>query len=888
MDESRWGQVSALLDELFELDDAAREERLARLSREDAELAAELRRLLAADQRSGVLDVNALAGSGSLGLRLAGADPPFAGSGLQLGHYRLVERVGSGGMGEVWRAQREDDFEQQVAVKLIRPLVDSVDLRQRFARERQILARLDHPGIARLLDGGVAEDGTPWYAMEYVRGSALVAHANQHQLDLRARVQLMVQVCDAVAHAHAQLVVHRDLKPSNILVDGEGRVRVLDFGIARLLDDSLDSRLTSTGVRVFSPAYAAPEQIRGEVAGTHADVFALGAVLFELLTDEPPYPRRSASPERLLAELAEEVTPRPSDTLRRQQRSVPRVTGGLKIDDELDVIVAAALQPDPARRYQGALQLGEDLRRWLDGRPIAARPDSAAYRTRKFVARHRMVVASMAAVLVALLGGLGLALWQADLARAQAERADTEAARAAGEAARAEREAAEALEQAARTRRVKSFFVEAFLHADPMRRDTDSPATVAEALDAAIARAGSELDDDPSLQAAVLDDFGEIRAGQGRLDEAQALIERALAAARRAYGGVHPMVAESLLNLGVIQGMRGDPLSGKAYVEQAVAILEKDDGGQPTDLANALSALGRVRQVEGDAAGVRDAMERAVVIFRKHAPDDPQYLAAQTNLAMVAKSEGRNSEAETVFRDVLRQVEAKQGDKSPHLWPNLVALAGLAYVRGDHAEELALSRRALQVARHNYPGDHLWVAYSLSDVGWMLARGGDLAEGEGLMRESIAMNRRLGPVQAVSAMRRLAVALRRAGRTEDSRQVFDSVWDLCQRNGMQAQQICVVIRANRAQMLAYAGEAETALAEADAAVAALQTLDGDLVSEKGQADQAKAAALAALGRTDEALALQDAVIASYTERFGQSHEETASALSARSLLIPSR
>lgn len=876
MAEPRWQRVSALLDELFELDPAAREARLKALADEDVELAGELERLLAADARSGVLDQGVLAGSATLGAGLSEALRPAA-SGTRLGHYRLVERVGSGGMGEVWRAQREDDFEQQVAVKLIRPLVDSLALRERFARERQILARLDHPNIARLLDGGLAEDGTPWYAMEFVRGRPLNLYASANQLDARARVQLLLQVCDAVAHAHAQLVVHRDLKPSNILVDSEGRVRVLDFGIARLLDDSLDLRLTSTGVRVFSPAYAAPEQIRGEPVSTGTDVFALGAVLYELLTGEVPFPNRSGTPERLLAQLDSESTPRPGATLRERSRGSARSTGSLRADDDLDTIVSTALQPDPERRYRGATQLGDDLRRWLDGRPITARPDSAAYRMRKFVARHRLAVGSASGVLLALIAGLGIALWQADVARRHAERADAEALRA-------EQEAALARDQALRTRKVKEFFVQSFVQADPLKRSKDGPATFDEALDAAIARADSELAVDPVLQADVLDDFGEIRTGQGRFDEAQALFEKALQLAEHAHGPDHPAVAESLLNLGALQGYRGDILAGAPFIERAMAILENDHGGQPTLLANGYNVLATLRDVQGDMAAAVEHIRAGVELYRTHAPDDPQFVISLHNLAITEKLQGRKAEAESLHRETIARIEATMGRQSSHMWPNLYSLATLAYERGDYAEELALHQQALEVARHNYPGDHPWVASSLSEVGWVLAREGDLEAGEPMMRDGIEMNRRLGRTQAIGAMRRLAIAFENAERWEQSLAMYDETWALCDRNAMHGQQECVVTRANRAQLLAYEGQGELALREAEAAMTSLGERAQGLISEWGQIEQARAAALAALGRREEALALQDAVIARYSEEYGPDHRETTSARSARSRL----
>ena len=885
-----WSRLSDALDALFDLDAAARARRLDAIAAEDPAFAARLRQLLAADEASGLLDRGVARVAPTVVAQLAGEAPTEPAStllaGRRIGPFRLVERVGVGGMGEVWRAERADDTAQPVALKLIRPLLDSQALRERFARERRILARLDHPGIARLLDGGVDADGTPWYAMEFVRGQDILQYADAQGLDLRRRIVLFLQVCDAVAHAQQHLVVHRDLKPSNILVDGDGRARVVDFGIAHLLDSSADLRLTGTGMRLFSPSYAAPEQIRGEAVGTATDVFALGAVLFELLTGRTPFPQRSAAPGRLFAQLDDERAPRASDTLRTPDPRPPTRTGVTQraLSGDLDTLLATALQPDPARRYAGAAQLGDDLRRWLDGRPIAARPDTAGYRLHKFVVRHRVGVASAAAVLVALLGGLGAAVWQADVARQHAARADAEAARASAEAQRAEHEAALARRQVERTRQVKDFFVQTLVQADPMRRDSDSPATVAEALDAAVRRAETELASDPVLQADVLDDFGELRAGQGRFDEALELFQRALAVAEREYGPMHPAVAESLNNLAAVHNYRGDELAGKDEIERAVAILDRDDGGDPVLHANALATLAAVRQQEGDSKGMREAMQRAESIFRSRAPDHPQFVSVLTNLAMIAQADGRNADAERGFREVIGRVEASMGPQSPHLWPSLYSLIDFAYDRGDTAEELALARRALAVAQHNFPQDHPWVASALNELGWILAREGRMDEGEPRMREGIAMQQRLDSAGVIGARRRLAVALADADRPDAAMVEFEQAWADCVARGLAANQICATLRANRAQMLAQRGDGHTALREAEAALAALAALDSVLPSERGQAGQARAFALATLGRHDDARAQQDQVVADYTAAFGPDHLETRGALAARQRL----
>ena len=874
-DAARWHRLHQLLDECLDLSAEARAVRLADLAREDEALACELQRLLDAEARAGLLDGDVGQAAPSIVRALAKSQTQAPlGNSRRIGHYRLIERIGLGGMGEVWRGERIDDFEQAVAVKLIRPLLDSPHLRERFARERRILARLEHPNIARLYDGGIAEDGTPWYAMEFVRGQNIVRYAEAANLGVRARVELALQVCDAVAHAQAHLVVHRDLKPSNILVDDGGRVRVLDFGIARLLDDSADAGLTATGVRLFSPAYAAPEQIRGQIVGTAADVFSLGAVLYELFTGKLPHPQRSVAPDRLIAELAEETAPRPSQTLRTTARI--GITAR-ELHGDLDTIVATALQPDPARRYAGAAQLADDLRRWLDGRPIAARPDTAGYRFSRFVARHRLVVFSAAAVLLALLAGLGVALWQADVAREEARRADAEASRAANEAARAEYEATQAKAQAARTRKVKEFLVSIFVQADPMRRTGSGPVSVQDAFDAALERARNDLSSDPVLQADILDDFGEIRANQGRFDEAQALFEQAATVAEAEYGPTHPVLAESLANLGVVRQFRGDALAAAPYLERAVAILENDDGGDPLALANTLNSLAAVRQAQGDLEKARELVHRALAVYRAHlSPDDPKLATFLTNAATLDNNGGHLDSAEAGFLEAMRIVEQHQGADSPHLWPNLIGYANVLDARSRFDEAAQARERALAIARKTYVGDHRWVAHSLIEAGWNHIELGRHEQGEAMLEEAIAMHQRLGSPLIVNGLRHLGVSQSRRGDHAAARLTLQRGWDGCLQREQVREQNCLTLRANLAHVMAHTADAENALRHADAALAELVERPG-MVSEKAQAHQARAAAQAALGRHDEAGKSHDRAVALLRNAYGPGHPGTLAA-----------
>jgi serine/threonine-protein kinase len=382
-----WGEVRALFEELVELGDGERAARLARLA--DRELARQVADLLATEACTSILErVDVLAAP--FLAELAGEDeaqeaaeaPPPE----RVGPYRLGSRLGGGGMGEVYLGEREDGRAgQRVAVKLLKRGMDSAQILKRFARERQILARLDHPHVARLYDGGLAEDGRPYFVMELVEGEPITDYCRRHALHVEARLRLVVDCCEAVESAHARQIVHRDLKPSNVMVTAEGAVKLLDFGIAKLLaEEEGEPALTHSGLWVMTPRYAAPEQVLGEPITTATDVFALGVLLYELLTGQAPHRREGRTPLELVHAIRHETPERPSTLVGKldprdlplaqpSPRDVRRLRRRLRGD--LDAIVLKALRREPARRHATAGELGEALRRHLSGHPPAVQGD---------------------------------------------------------------------------------------------------------------------------------------------------------------------------------------------------------------------------------------------------------------------------------------------------------------------------------------------------------------------------------------------------------------------------------------------------------------------------------------------------------------------------------
>ncbi|MET0717876.1 MAG: serine/threonine-protein kinase, partial [Pseudoxanthomonas sp.] len=420
MDAERWQRLSPLLDVLLELGAAARAAQLQILREQDPALAEDLENLLALeDDNDGFMSQPLL------------DKPGQPQSGVLVGPYRMESVLGEGGMGMVWLASRADGlYERKVALKLLRPGLADPNLRLRFSREREILARLAHPNIARLLDAGIGSEGQPYLALEYVQGIPITDYCQAHGLSVETRLKLFLQVCEAVSHAHANLIVHRDLKPSNILVTPTGEVRLLDFGIAKLLDDNEPVPVhPRTEVRSFTLHYAAPEQVRGELVTTMTDVYSLGVVLYELLAGTKPYRlRRQTDAEWEQAILAVE----PLKPSLAAQRSTD---GGLaspnsrrqarRLRGDLDNIALKALAKIPEHRYPSVEALSQDLRRHLQGRPVLARPQSLRYQVQKYVSRHRWGLAVGAVIGLVLLLALAASVWQGrqamrETARAQA------------------------------------------------------------------------------------------------------------------------------------------------------------------------------------------------------------------------------------------------------------------------------------------------------------------------------------------------------------------------------------------------------------------------------------------------------------------------------------
>jgi serine/threonine-protein kinase len=711
----------AQFDVLVELEDAERATRLAELRRTDPALADEVARMLRADARaSGVIDQGLPAMAPTIA-EPAGIAHGATNEGRRVGPFVLRRLLGRGGMGEVWLAQRiEGDFRQDVALKLVRRGMDSEELQRRFVRERRILAELSHPGIARFIDGGVGDDGAPWYAMEHVEGVPLTEFARASALNVRERVALLAQVAETVAYAQTRLVVHRDLKPSNILVDAQRRVRLLDFGIAKLLDDDGDAEQTATGVRAMSPAYAAPEQILDEAISTATDVYSLGVVLYELLTGALPHQRTGLGLEKLAERVRQETTERPSVRLRSGDPAATTTLGtpsgtlqrfAREVAGELDTIVLTALRREPERRYAHAEALADDLRRWLDGRPVAAQPDTATYRARKFVARHRLAVGSASAVLLALIAGFGTALWQASVAREQARRAQVQLARAEA---------------------IREFTQSLFREQDPMSRATAAARTPRELVTIGIERAQRQFAEDDVLRWELLSDLADIQLVLGDSAAALPLVESLLQARRESHG----------------EGSAEFALEQSKY-------------------SSALFAQGKI-----DPA-LEQARAAAATLAAVRGPDDPESLRAASRLlnaeALTAKKEDVLARAE----DLVQRYTKVFG---PDANETLVALVDLT-TQQEAFDELDAAGRTLAVLIARIEGtlgpEHLMLARPLARAGDVHRRMERYDQAEPLFARAEAIARKHEAKQVLGGvLLRKGDLLRRMGRLDEAERAF--------------------------------------------------------------------------------------------------------------------
>ncbi|MGV8960129.1 MAG: protein kinase domain-containing protein [Stenotrophomonas sp.] len=631
MDATRWKVLSQVLDQLLEMEPPQRQQRLVHLGRDDPALALALQQLLA----------NEHAASDFLAEPCWTPPDETTRAGALFGPYRLLRQLGEGGMGEVWLAERADGlYQRRVALKLLRAGYADPGLRQRFSQEREILARLEHPNLARLLDAGVGEEGQPYLALAYVEGEPITDYCQRLRLPLEARLRLIVQICAAVSHAHANLVVHRDLKPSNILVTAEGEVCLLDFGIAKLLDpDALAKSDAPPEARAFTLHYAAPEQVRGEAITTLTDVYSLGVVLYEVLTGQKPYRLRRQSDAEWETAILGVEPPLPSLAVTRAA-----ATAGAAVPDarrlarrlrgDLDSILIKALQKVPNQRYASAEALGLDLQRHLQDRPVQARPARLLYRLHKYLRRHRWAAAMGSIAVLGLLVTSATAVWQAHQARAEMARAQT----------------------------LQNFVVGLFDVAGKIPRgDFD----IHRLLDAGERRGQEELAQQPLAQAELVGVIARLRIGLGDYRQALGLLEK-----QQRVLASQPLVPKGLQLEAVTQHGRALRMLGQssqciALMTPLTAMAIEQQRALPQHAANFYSQLGRCERMSGSTLQARRWLQRSLALRRDVLGDAIGAIENMTDLAGLEGDAGHSAAAIAGYRQALVLLREQGGDRHP-------------------------------------------------------------------------------------------------------------------------------------------------------------------------------------------------------------------------------
>ena len=738
MSGERWRELQDLFTAARAVDGDARERLLQQRARENPSLVAEVRSLLAADAQPGIMD--ALAPELE---SVAGALQDTAPE--RIGPYRMLGEIGRGGMGVVYLAERADgQFVQRVAIKLIETSDAADPLHQRFLAERQILAGLVHPNIARLLDGGITGDGRPYLVMEYVDGLPITTYCDRHRLDIRARLRLFADVCAAVQHAHQNLVIHRDLKPGNILVSTDARVHLLDFGIAKLMNPALTASpapLTRAEWRIMTPEYASPEQVRGESLTTASDIYSLGILLYELLCGQSPYKITTGSAVEIAKAICEQDPERPSVRVR-------------VLDGDLDSIALKALRKEPGRRYASADMFRQDIDRYLAGLPVLAHRGSRRYRLGKFWRRHRVETTAAALVLAALVAGLTIAIWQGR--------------RATRERDRAEHALAESTE-------VTNFLVELFQTGDP----GDVPASQLSALDLlqrGAARA-DELSSQPIVRARLLDVIGQMSFHLGRLDEAQGRFEQAVALRRAAPGGMSLDLATSLIHLSWVHRTRSDLDRARPLVTEALEIRRRALPANHPDVADALYELGWLSFQREQERLYREAL---TILTAAGSAADRQVtllLALATNL----RRQGRLTEAVAAAREAFAIAERSLGPAHHVTGSAMIHLGDHVHdIEQDAARAEQLYRTGLAVMTRHFGDSSIRLIHGLNSLAGLLSRRRDV-EAERLYRQALSISQSAtGPEHPRVAERqhRLAGELARQGRLSEAESLAKQALEL--------------------------------------------------------------------------------------------------------------
>jgi serine/threonine protein kinase/tetratricopeptide (TPR) repeat protein len=760
MDSTRWERIQTLFHDVADLPALDQRVFLKTACGDDVELAADVLALVAEDASgASLLDRDLAQVANEVLDEVMPASLPFQ----EFGPYRMKQVLGEGGMGVVYLAERTD-LGTLVAIKILRDAWLSPARRERFASEQRTLAQLNHPSIARLYDADTLDDGTPWFVMEYVEGIPLTDYCSEHASSVEDRLHLFRAVCEAVQYAHQHAVIHRDLKPSNILVKPDGTIRLLDFGIAKQVA-SLEMPLgksdqTMTGLRLMTPAYAAPEQIRGDRVGIHTDVYALGVILYELLAGELPFDLSRLTPGEAEAMIVGQDPERPSVVAGRMAdtsaASVAVPTAGKIAWADLDVLCLTAMHKDVQRRYQSVEALMRDIDHYLQGEPLEARPDSFRYRLGKFVRRNRRAVS--AAVVVFTIVVVVVIFFTVRLAKARNA----------------------ALAEAARTQRIQKFMTNLFQGGDEAAGPADSLRVVT-LLDRGVQEAQS-LSPEPEIQAQLYATLGTLYENLGKFDQANSLLNSALAERKSLFGPDNAQVAESLVALGVLRDQQAQLPEAENLVREGLAMSKRHLPPNHPAVAKATTALGKVLEDRGAYESAIQTLDEAVRLqSTKGGAATPELAASLYELANTHFYAGHYDKAEALNQRLLPIYRQIYGERHPRVADVLINLGAIRHDLGHYSDAEQFERQALDIVQAWYGKDNPATASDLTILARTLVFENHYDEGIGLLQQSLAIKERVyGKVHpsVASSLNELGNAAFKQGNYDAAEQYFTRMADI--------------------------------------------------------------------------------------------------------------
>ena len=752
MDNKGWERAQALFHEAVDLPKAEQESFLKAACGGDDALLTDLMSMLREDARAtSLLDSDMALIAQSL-LDPDSEQLPAA----QFGPYHLLKTIGEGGMGVVYLAERTD-LGSVVAIKVLRDAWLSPARRERFASEQRTLAQLNHPSIARLYDADTLADGTPWFAMEYVEGSLLTTFCAEKHCSINERLGLFRSVCEAVQFAHQNAVIHRDLKPSNIIVRADGTIRLLDFGIAKqieALDSSVDQTLT--GLRLMTPAYAAPEQIRGGRIGIQTDVYSLGVILYELLAGRLPFDFSGKTPNEAADLITGHEPPKPSvSSPSTDTQRLPAVKASAAAWADLDVLCLTAMHKDPARRYQSVEALMRDVDHYLKGEPLEARPDSLVYRMGKFVRRNRAAVIATAAALVIVVSLV--TFFTVRLARARNA----------------------AVAEAARTQRIQRFTLNLFQGGDEAVGPADNLRVIT-LLDRGVQEART-LDSEPQIQAELYQTLGGIYQNLGKLDQADRLLRTALDQRRSIFGSDHAAVAESLVGLGLLRDAQAQYDDAERLVREGLEMSKRHLPSNHPAVAKSTSSLGKVLEDRGEYDKAIQVLEQAVALQSAPEVSKADLSQSLSELANCHFYAGHLDLSDLLNQRALAIDKQVYGERHPSVANDLINLGAIQFERGHYAEAERDYRQALDIIQPFYGKDHPETASAQTMLGRALVSEGRLDEATAILTDAVGIQERIyGKVhpRVASALNELGKVAMQSGKYDEAEADFHRMADI--------------------------------------------------------------------------------------------------------------